>query len=32
MHGKGTLELSNGESYTGEFNEGMVDGAGTFTT
>lgn len=31
MHGKGRLLLSNGEYYTGEFKEGMVDGEGVFT-
>jgi hypothetical protein len=30
MHGRGHLQLTNNETYTGEFAEGMVDGEGTF--
>lgn len=32
MHGIGTLVLSNGEKYMGEFEDGMVHGEGEFTT
>ena len=32
MHGQGTLFLTNGEKYTGYFDEGMVNGSGVFTT
>jgi len=26
MHGKGTILLTNGEKYIGEFKNGMIDG------
>lgn len=32
MHGSGTLTLSNGEKYNGEFQDGMFHGEGEFTT
>lgn len=32
MHGLGTLLLTNDEKYVGEFDEGMVNGDGEFTT
>lgn len=32
MHGTGTLQLTNGERFSGEFQEGMVHGQGEFTT
>lgn len=31
MHGKGLLQLTNGERFEGCFNDGMIDGEGTYT-
>jgi len=32
MEGVGTLQMTNGEKYEGEFKDGMVDGEGTYFT
>lgn len=32
MHGKGVLQLTNGERFEGVFIDGMIEGEGTYFT
>ena len=32
MHGKGTLTLTNGERFDGTFEDGTIEGEGTYYT